>query len=354
MLRASLLSLALFLCACSSDSDRDTGIGGNDASNPADAGEEDALPEKDGSIFVVHDAGGPLSCSVTCDCPQGLACVDSECVSLGTPVWCCDKQGCPRGQQCLGANDQPDTCQGDPDPADGGVRPDMGPGQIGDYCEMDGDCDQTMGFSCWERFEPPYIWGYCTLVDCVPMCPTGSECIRFTGPPEVIGCMEACQVEAECNSDAFCFPIPNAGFGVCIPDCRDDFYDCSPRDGTKYCNPATGLWIPDCDFTPSHDNSALIGDPCINSTQCADGDVCLGEFAWNFADGMCTHVCDGLAEATACPSGSTCQYLPPPNDTLGLCFRDCNAGACPDRIGATCDLFDASWLDPSCIPPINP
>ena len=183
----------------------------------------------------------------------------------------------------------------------------------------------------------------------------GSDCIQFNGTPVITGCMATCAVEADCRSDAFCYPIPGAPFfGVCIPDCRDDFYDCTPRDGTVYCNPSTGQFIPECEATPTHDNTALIGDPCINSTQCATGDICLGEFAWSFDDGMCTHVCDGLPEATACPSGSTCQYLPPPNDALGLCFRDCVGNACPDRPGAMCDVYDPSWLDPSCIPPIIP
>jgi hypothetical protein len=69
---------------------------------------------------------------------------------------------------------------------------------------------------------------------------------------------------------------------------------------------------------------------------------------------MCTQVCDGLPEALPCPPGSSCQYLPPPNDTLGMCFRDCVGGACPDRIGASCEVLDPSWLDPSCLPPIIP
>jgi hypothetical protein len=69
---------------------------------------------------------------------------------------------------------------------------------------------------------------------------------------------------------------------------------------------------------------------------------------------MCSHVCDGLPEATPCPLGSTCQYLPPPNDLVGMCFRDCAGGTCPDRAGAACDYYDPNWLDPSCIPPIIP
>ncbi len=356
-LASAVAGLALVWCACSSDKTPDSGVPpGVDAALDAEVAPDAELPSKDASLFVAHDAGGPIPCSISCDCPQGGACVNGECTALGTPVFCCEKIGCPKGQQCLDQNDQPDVCEGDPDPADAGPRVDSGPGQIGAYCEADQDCDPSMGLSCWERFEPPFVWGYCTLEDCaVVPCPQGADCIQFDDGvnPLVTGCMESCNTDVDCRTDAFCFPITGVSqVGVCIPDCRDDFFDCSPRDGSVYCNPATGMFIPSCDFTPTHDNSALIGDACINSTQCATGDICLGEIGWNLDNGMCSHVCDGLTEASPCPSGSTCQYLAKPNDAIGMCFRDCVGGACPDRAGATCSaLPNTSWPTPSCVPP---
>jgi hypothetical protein len=350
---ATVLACAAIV-ACSDDVSRvDSGGPGEDSGVHVDADAPDAVvPEKDGGPIVLHDGGGPILCGSTCDCPQGRACVQGECRVLGTPVWCCEKEGCPRGQQCLDENDQPDVCAGDPDPVDGGPRVDAGPGNVGDYCEADGDCDPMQGLTCWERFEPPFLWGHCTLEGCSPACPAGTDCIQFNLTPPVIGCMKTCNGEADCRSDAHCFPLPGAPFfGICIPDCRDDFYDCSPRDGTRYCDPATGVFIPDCAIPPAHDPSALIGDACINSTQCATGDICLGEFAWNLDDGMCTRVCSGLPEATGCPAGSTCQFLPPPNQQIGLCFRDCVGGMCPDRSGALCNALDPSWIEPGCIPP---
>lgn len=352
--RCLVLAFALALVACSSDDTEDTGTtpGDGGITGGADADTPD-VPEKpwDGGMLVPHDAGGPISCTRTCDCPQGLGCVSGTCRSVGTPVFCCDKEGCPMGQQCLDTNEQPDICEGDPEEPDAGPGVDAGPGAIGDYCEEDVHCDQSLGLTCWDRNETPF-WGHCTLEGCNPSCPAGTGCIQISDTPVVVGCMVTCNVDTDCRSDAHCFEIQGASFfGVCIPDCRDDFFDCSPRDGSLYCDPATGRFIPSCPFTPSQDSNAEIGDACQNSTMCAPGDICLGEFAWGFDDGMCTRVCAGLPEASACPAGSTCQMLPPPNQQLGFCYKECVGAMCPDRPGALCTALDSSWTMNGCIPP---
>lgn len=308
-------------------------------STPPDAG-----TAPDGGFVVAHDGGGPIACSSTCGCPQGFACIDGACRALGSPVWCCDREGCPAGQPCLDTQEAPAYCEGEPDPPDGGARPDAGPGSVGAYCEVDEDCDPMLG-TCWTREEPPFLWGYCTLSPCGQgTCPAGSECFQINDPNgPILGCLQTCNVEGDCRTDAFCLPIPDAPFaGVCLPDCRDDIFDCTPRDGTQYCDPAAGR----CAATPAHDPSAAVGDACANSTQCASGQICMGEIAWGLPGGMCTRVCSGVPEAAACGPSETCQTVA----GLGFCFRSCSGGTCPDRPGAICDLLDPGWVTESCIP----
>lgn len=312
-----------------------------------DASTPDVRPlARDAEIRIVqHDAGGNEPCTSTCDCAQGLACVSGVCRVLGTPVYCCQNPGCPSGQSCLDRMDRPGTCPSPPDAGpDAGPR-DVGPGGIGAFCEADGECDQTLGYTCWERFEPPFVWGYCTLENCAPACPTGSTCIQFNIPPPegpVTGCMATCLVDADCREDAYCLAIPTAGLSICVPDCRDDLLDCAPRDGTAYCSRTSGL----CEPTPGQTSGVSVGDPCVDNTDCGIGQVCMGEIGWLFPGGMCTRVCSGLPESMLCSAGETCQLLA----GVGLCFRDCVAGACPTRANAVCGELDPTWMTPSCVP----
>ena len=357
--RCSLALVALFAVGCPDEGDGEDA--GQDAAVLEDAQAPDTTVTKpDAEVVVHHDGGGPTPCTTTCDCPQGAGCVQGECRQLGTPVYCCDKEGCPGGQQCLDSTGAADVCSGDPDPGDAGPGPDTGPRYIGEYCENDLQCDQTLGLTCWERNEPPGVWGYCAREGCQSDldCPTLSVCIQFGNPPVLTGCMRGCNVDGDCRTDAHCYPIPGLSTftGICIPDCRDDFLDCRPRDGTVFCDPSTGRWVDGCAFTPLHDDTAQIGDACTNSTQCATGDVCLSQFGWGYSGGMCTRLCQGEAvdNPQPCSAGSTCQMLPAPNNALGLCFKDCTGGSCPNRPISSCTTLDPGWSAPGCIPPIIP
>src|SRR5439155_22433039 len=139
------------------------------------------------------------------------------------------------GAVCHGANDHPSHCAFATDAGPDAGSIDAGPGQIGASCTIDQDCDQTKNYKCWTRDQPPFLWGYCTLPNCTPSCPGGSRCVQFNLPapnPPVSGCMELCNVDHDCRSDAYCLSFMAAGFSVCIPGCRDDVLDCAPRNGT--------------------------------------------------------------------------------------------------------------------------
>lgn len=50
----------------------------------------------------INDGEDPIPCESPCDCPQGMDCqLGSQlCIPGPFPVYCCDKEGCPEGEQC--------------------------------------------------------------------------------------------------------------------------------------------------------------------------------------------------------------------------------------------------------------
>lgn len=344
------LGLVVVFVGCkSSDTTPDAGIMSDEVGVAPDAfvvipTPDAQIPRRDIGITIHHDAGVPPTCVTTCDCPQGLACLNGRCGTAGVgSVWCCDNPGCPFGQTCLDTREQPSTCPAPPDAGpDAGPR-DIGAGAIGAPCMGDMDCDQTQGFSCWEQTEIQFLWdGYCTVENCSPGCPSNSICITINGTPARMGCMQTCLQDNDCRSDAYCFLIPNSTIRICLPDCRDDLLDCAPRDGTSYCSRTSGQ----CEMTPMQTVGAKVGDPCVDNTACGPGQICMSQVAWGFPGGMCTQVCSGLAEASPCGTGETCQMVA----GIGLCFADCVANACPNRASSICAVLDMTWPSPGCIP----
>lgn len=344
--------LALAWLAGCSGSETDGGMpeaGAPDAGLQADATvfADATVVRPDAELVVPHDGGSPPTCNTTCDCAQGLACINNECRALGTPVYCCEKANCPSGQACLDEDERPEMCPGPPDAgADAGAN-DLGAGYVGASCDTPSDCTQVPGMTCWTRFEEPFVWGYCTVENCVDdtSCPGGSRCLGFNVQSGVLtGCLQECQSDSDCRSDAYCLYIPQVAFSICLPDCRDDLFDCTPRDGTVWCNRSSGL----CENLSMQNASASVGDACLSNADCGPGDVCIGDQAVAFPGGLCTRVCSGLPEASPCDiaNDETCQdFL-----GIGLCFKDCVNNTCPDRPNAFCGFADANWLEPSCIP----
>lgn len=50
------------------------------------------------------------ACKVDCDCNQGFACINGQCLSPFIPVYCCDKAGCPVGQPCTDKTGKTGVC----------------------------------------------------------------------------------------------------------------------------------------------------------------------------------------------------------------------------------------------------
>lgn len=336
------------LVACSSGDEGDTGSArdagpARDAGLPPDATVRDAGFARDGGP---RDAGD-LACTFSCQCPQGLGCIEQRCRAVGQPIYCCDKQGCPLGAPCLDTTDRPRTCDGEGTPDAGSCRYDGGPPPsapqpIGGYCEQDEHCLGDL--TCWTRDEPPGFWGYCTIAGCQDVgCPIGTACFQFPDGLGTTGCLELCQADPSCRPDAHCVEavVPGAN-GVCVPDCRDDVLDCDPRDGSWYCDRATGR----CGRTPSQQVGARLGGKCKSTVECGAGEVCFSELGWGYPCGMCARICSGTPEAEPCPVGSSCQPVGP----YGVCFVDCASdGTCPQRPDAVCDRR-TGWSNDACIP----
>jgi hypothetical protein len=353
--RATALFAALSLQALAACSDGDgpdgglvtpdSGINTPDAANQDATGFPDARGFPDAELFVFHDGGAGRACNTTCNCPQGLACINSVCTALANPVYCCENPGCPSGEACLDLTERPSTCEAPPDGgADAGAR-DLGTGFVGAYCEEDTDCTEVPGMTCWTFQEPPFIWNYCTVEDCQTDldCPGNARCLGLNTGPPFSGCFRNCSTDFDCDPATYCLPLPQAGFSVCFPDCHDDLFDCSPRDGSMWCNRSTGR----CEPLAQQSATAVVGDACISNADCGPGDVCMGEPAWPFLPGgMCTRVCSGLPESAPCASQDSCQSFA----GIGMCFRDCVGASCPNRANAVCTILDPSWFAPSCVP----
>lgn len=73
--------------------------------------EEEVAPTPDDEEFwdnareaarELNDGNDPTPCETPCDCPQGMDCqMGSQlCIPGPFPVYCCEKDGCPEGEQC--------------------------------------------------------------------------------------------------------------------------------------------------------------------------------------------------------------------------------------------------------------
>ncbi|PIE18684.1 MAG: hypothetical protein CSA65_04210 [Proteobacteria bacterium] len=68
------------------------------------------VPNATCNIFTGSCTPSGSKCKVDCDCKQGLKCSKGQCIAIPTPVYCCDKAGCPVGKKCTDKSGNVGTC----------------------------------------------------------------------------------------------------------------------------------------------------------------------------------------------------------------------------------------------------
>ncbi|MCA9669984.1 MAG: hypothetical protein KC503_30520, partial [Myxococcales bacterium] len=184
------------------------------------------------------DFSVPTSCKVHCDCGQGLMCSNGTCFPATTPVYCCDRGGCPSGKPCVNKLNQPGVC--------GSPR-----------CQT--ACDCVQGEAC--------LQGVCLAgtqkVYCCSKagCPAGSACVLPTGQPSSCGAAPVCGSVCDCKSGEDCIG------GVCAATSSPQIFCCSDPTcpAGKLCLEKSGGYG-NCKAAPQ----------CQRRCDCPQGQECIG------------------------------------------------------------------------------
>jgi hypothetical protein len=190
-------------------------------------------------------ASSEPQCRTACDCEPGLGCFGHKCIAGFAPVFCCDSDECPAGEQCQHRDGDFDRC----------ARPDP---------ECRSACDCRSGQACHQ--------GSCVFTDVPVYCCEGDDCragfpcdhrdgTRDQCKPAcadqawecaAVGDNAACGDNRICSCTAACPFCENCGPPVCVP-------------------PNLGITPYDCNDDGSCDRE---GDRCICVSSCAACDDC--------------------------------------------------------------------------------
>ena len=213
------------------------------------------------------------ACLTHCHCPQGLACLDGQCVGVGSPIYCCDKPGCPAGQTCYDVNGTYRTCG---NPAGG--------------CKHTCDCPQgllCLSGACLSTNPPTYC---CDSANC----PSGKWCQYRVGgfgycKPSGTGCTSVC----DCPADHICMS------GSCVK---------SP--GLYCCDKGACPAGASCEDTKGNRRMCGSGKTCRSTCDCPVGEICF--------NGTCVGSTKPTPCCTApvCPRGQVCVE---PSGGFGYC-----------------------------------
>ncbi len=293
-------------------------------------------------------------CFTSCDCLQGLSCVDGRCAKSENPVYCCERKDCPEGKACQ-------TAQGDK-------------GVCGKFQKCRVTCDCPTGQACIKgRCLSQDVPVYCC--DRVKECPADQICETLDGKRQKCPKKAECQQHCDCPQGQYCdkgqclvgtSPVyccakqgcpPKAAcfnkdgsIGTChSPKCQKDS-DCGApsckQRGTQ-CAQAT----PRCQKDGNCRNEILnvkgICEPkkgqcrifgrCLNHCDCPQGQRC--EQGSCLASPIPTFCCD----RAGCPKGQACFHK---DGSAGICQQnnackvdsDCGASSC-QQLATDCRLI---------------
>lgn len=141
--------------------------------------------DKQGTQKTCSKAGQPQGCKHTCDCSQGLLCIQGTCVNSGSPVYCCDSANCPAGRSCVWRVGGFGNCK---------------PNNI--QCKSACDCktgETCYNGACIRSGSPTYC---CARKD---NCPSGQLCQDEQGTLRICGSGKTCRNNCDCPAKEQCF-----------------------------------------------------------------------------------------------------------------------------------------------------
>lgn len=169
-----------------------------------------------------------IACHSACDCPEGMGCAHGSCSADAEPTYCCDDERCPTGEKCQDRRGNIDVCQ-----RECRTACDCAPG-LGCF---DGQCIAGIApIYCCEGDVCP-AGQQCQNRDgsrgrCAPECVDTAWLCRSDGSGA-----NNCGDDRECSCTASCPTCEDCGPNVCIPPgsptpyrCNDDGTCASPRD----------------------------------------------------------------------------------------------------------------------------
>ena len=235
-------------------------------------------------------------CRTACDCPPGLLCDSAGRCSAGlAPVFCCESDRCPIGQQCQHNDGRPDRC--------------------GQQCQT--ACDCAPGLGC---FDGRCIAGIASVFCCEgDQCPVGQLCQHRDGRQDRCGpgCVAqawrcdnpggSCAQGRTCACTASCPTCEDCGPGVCLPHGTASHYQCN-ADGS----------------------CSVPGDRCLCVSSCPECDDCALSVCVPGCDAMCdrrqrisSKRIDHIIELSAaqCQSDADCIQV----DSSSACRKTCGA-----------------------------
>ncbi|MBK06591.1 MAG: hypothetical protein CL920_39950 [Deltaproteobacteria bacterium] len=331
-------------------------------------------------------------CTQHCDCAQGQFCNKGACVVGTSPVYCCDKAGCPVRRSCFtkngGVGTCPDkkcvkdtdcgapscrqqgtqcttavprclddgSCSNEVSSSAGSCDPATGKCTTTAQCKVDCDCPQ--GQACSN--------GACGIANIVKYCcdkegcPKGQACSRTDGSAGVCGGTTGCRSNAECGKTscqqlgtdcALNTPTCDVATGKCVPGAQlVRNADCKTQNGQLTCVPRTGVVCKThCDCPQGQGCSS---GQCIGGTfptYCCDKAGCPTKQACYNKDGT-PGICPGVGgcktdqdcgKASCRQSGTTCVVTKPTCDTTtGTCRSSSAAspGVCDPNTGSCTPL----------------